>query len=372
MPKQNTEALGTSDKALPDAKQNGFPITSSEGVQDALTRSLEQLQNPSSEADPAPDETDSVRADEPPPETATDSQDTDSQTLSGTDDTAPETDADPDDEEQDAESAEDKDWERARQKMQARIDKLTKQRSTLEQQINDLKTQQDQPQPTTASQDAANPLGHVNSQEELRNQVKMANDVIDYVDRLLIELETDPDEAFKIVAKNGRQLNLSEDPNDLEVATVKRALLQARMNADRRARVEVPARAEFLAAQKQAEQLAAKTFDWWKQEDSQEHEFIANQLRSMPQLSAIPGAKMALGYMVEGYKAIMAKDAKGKKPAESARPSQVPPKTPKRPTMAASRVPEDEAKLNQQRAQFNQAPTAEGLMNLLQQGPLRE
>jgi len=187
-----------------------------------------------------------------------------------------------------------------------RFGTLTRQKKELQAQNEALQEQAKQAEvESTPSYLKENALSDITDEQSLVKKVEELNDLIEWVDESMDnEIQYD-DEGNEFIAKNGDQKFSKSD------------LKRFRSEAKRVLRKDVPSRATWLSARKQADEMAKETFEFLSDPESDDYKLF-NELNSnalyQPFRKLLPNANYAMGLMIEGYKAVESRKKNTAKP----------------------------------------------------------
>lgn len=183
-----------------------------------------------------------------------------------------------------------------RDKVQERIDKLTAQKKSAEEELVALKSKVEElskaptkeyiPAPTRQD-----PLADVLSFDELRNREAIAESVRENCLR-------NPD-GYTIADKDGKEVFF-------DVKDVREALVET----DRLLRKDIPNRANWLTANQQSLEITKQDFPWMFDSRTPEYQLAQTMERNFPDIKKIPQYKQFIGYAILGEKTINAEKSK--------------------------------------------------------------
>lgn len=208
-----------------------------------------------------------------------------------------------------------------------RFGRLTAQKKALLAENAELQAQAQQAQAAELPEFLKdNALHSVNDVQSLQKEVENLTNLVEWVDENLDNEVQYDDDGNEYVAKDG------------EKAFTKADLRRIKSNAKKILRKDAPARHAFLQHRANADQQARETFEFLGDENSEGYKQFM-QLKSdkslQPILNYMPNSNFALGLIVEGIKAVKARDAqkaapkpKPKAPTASTEAGTARPKTP--------------------------------------------
>jgi hypothetical protein len=183
-----------------------------------------------------------------------------------------------------------------------RFGKLTAQKKALLAENQELQQQVEQA-PVPAEQPAFlkdNALHNVNDINALAKEVENLNTLIEWADEG-IENEVEYDDAGnEYVVKDGDKTYTKAD------------LKRIKANAKKILRKDAPARQKWIQERQQSDQQAAQTFEFLSDGESEDYKLFMQVKQSplyKPLVDHLPNSNFALGLMVEGLKAVKAKQA---------------------------------------------------------------
>jgi len=211
-----------------------------------------------------------------------------------------------------------------------RFGRLTAQKKALLAENAELQAQAEQAQQTQSAELPEflkdNALHNINDAQSLHKEVEQLTALVEWADENLDnEVEYD-DDGNEYVAKDGDKVYSKSD------------LRRIKGNANKILRKDVKARQEWIQHRANADQQAKETFEFLGDENSEDYQQFM-QLKSdrslQPILNYLPNSNFALGLIVEGIKAVKARDAqraaptpKPKAPTASTEAGTARPKTP--------------------------------------------
>ena len=215
-----------------------------------------------------------------------------------------------------------------------RFGRLTAQKKALLAENAELQAQAEQAQEQAQQSQSAelpeylkdNALHNINDMQSLQKEVENLNSLVEWADENLDNEVQYDDDGNEYVAKDGDKVYSKAD------------LRRIRGNANKILRRDVKAREEFLKLRNNSDQQALQTFEFLGDENSEDYKQFM-QLKSdrslQPALRFLPNSNFALGLIVEGIKAVKARDAqkaapkpKPKAPTASTEAGTARPKTP--------------------------------------------
>jgi len=215
-----------------------------------------------------------------------------------------------------------------------RFGRLTAQKKALLAENAELQAQAEQAQEQAQQSQSAelpeylkdNALHNINDMQSLQKEVENLNSLVEWADENLDNEVQYDDDGNEYVAKDGDKVYSKAD------------LRRIRGNANKILRKDVKAREEFLKLRDNSDQQALQTFEFLGDENSEDYQQFM-QLKSdrnlQPALRFLPNSNFALGLIVEGIKAVKARDAqkaapkpKPKAPTASTEAGTARPKTP--------------------------------------------
>ena len=195
-----------------------------------------------------------------------------------------------------------------------RFGKLTAQKKALLAENQELQQQVEQA-PVPAEQPAFlkdNALHNVNDINALAKEVENLNTLIEWADEG-IENEVEYDDAGnEYVVKDGDKTYTKAD------------LKRIKANAKKILRKDAPARQKWIQERQQSDQQAAQTFEFLSDGESEDYQLFMQVKQSplyKPLVDHLPNSNFALGLMVEGLKAVKAKQANAGQPKKLKKPT---------------------------------------------------
>ena len=211
-----------------------------------------------------------------------------------------------------------------------RFGRLTAQKKALLAENAELQAQAEQAQQTQSAELPEflkdNALHNINDMQSLQKEVENLNRLVEWADENLDNEVQYDDDGNEYVAKDGDKAYSKSD------------LRRIKGNANKFVRKDVKARQEWIQHRANADQQALETFEFLGDENSEDYQQFM-ELKSdrslQPILNYIPNSNFALGLIVEGIKAVKARDAqkaapksKPKAPTASTEAGTARPKTP--------------------------------------------
>jgi hypothetical protein len=215
-----------------------------------------------------------------------------------------------------------------------RFGRLTAQKKALLAENAELQAQAEQAQEQAQQSQSAelpeylkdNALHNISDEQSLKKEVENLTSLVEWADENLDNEVQYDDDGNEYVAKDGDKVYTKAD------------LRRIKANANKILRKDAPARHAWLQQRANADQQALQTFEFLGDENSEDYQQFM-QLKSdrslQPILNYIPNSNFALGLIVEGIKAVKARDAqkaapkpKPKAPTASTEAGTARPKTP--------------------------------------------
>jgi hypothetical protein len=219
-----------------------------------------------------------------------------------------------------------------------RVKKLKAKNQKLKAEVEALKAGRDdddgeaQAKPATQSKPTPdNPFGEVTDAAEIQRIAEQAEATESYVDRLIDDLADDPASVERSLRQAGVKLGEGEDA--WSTKAMRDYLRQVRESA----RVTVksaPKRLEFLRAEEQSIQQAARLMPELKEEDSEETQMVAQIVANFPQLLQRPDWAIQSAIYVLGKREMQKRTARAPAPATAAAAKPEPKPAPKPPVTA--------------------------------------
>jgi len=195
-----------------------------------------------------------------------------------------------------------------------RFGKLTAQKNALLAENQELQQQVEQA-PVPAEQPAFlkdNALHNVNDINALTKEVENLNTLIEWADEGM-ENEVDYDDAGnEYVVKDGDKTYTKAD------------LRRIKANAKKILRKDAPARQAWIKERQASDQQAAQTFEFLSDGESEDYKMFMQVKASplyKPLVEHLPNSNFALGLMVEGLKAVKARQANAGQPKKLKKPT---------------------------------------------------
>jgi succinate dehydrogenase flavin-adding protein (antitoxin of CptAB toxin-antitoxin module) len=195
-----------------------------------------------------------------------------------------------------------------------RFGKLTAQKKALLAENQNLQAQVEQA-PVPAEQPAFlkdNALHNVNDINALSKEVENLNTLMEWADEGM-ENEVEYDDAGnEYVVKDGDKTYTKAD------------LKRIKANAKKILRKDAPARQKWIQERHQSDQQAAQTFEFLSDGESEDYQLFMQVKQSplyKPLVDHLPNSNFALGLMVEGLKAVKAKQANAGQPKKLKKPT---------------------------------------------------
>lgn len=195
-----------------------------------------------------------------------------------------------------------------------RFGKLTAQKHALLAENQELQQQVEQA-PVPAEQPAFlkdNALHNVNDINALTKEVENLNTLIEWADEgMENEVEYD-DSGNEYVVKDGDKTYTKAD------------LRRIKANAKKILRKDAPARQAWIKERQQSDQQAVQTFDFLSDGESEDYKMFMQVKASplyKPLVEHLPNSNFALGLMVEGLKAVKARQANAGQPKKLKKPT---------------------------------------------------
>ena len=195
-----------------------------------------------------------------------------------------------------------------------RFGKLTAQKKALLAENQELQAQVEQA-PVPAEQPAFlkdNALHNVNDVNALTKEVENLNTLMEWADEGM-ENEVEYDDAGnEYVLKDGDRTYTKAD------------LRRIKANAKKILRKDAPAREAWINERQASDQQAIQTFDFLSDGESEDYQLFMQVKQSplyKPLVDHLPNSNFALGLMVEGLKAVKAKQANAGQPKKLKKPT---------------------------------------------------
>ena len=195
-----------------------------------------------------------------------------------------------------------------------RFGKLTAQKKALLAENQELQAQVEQA-PVPAEQPAFlkdNALHNVNDVNALAKEVENLNTLMEWADEGM-ENEIDYDDAGnEYVVKDGDKTYTKAD------------LKRIKANAKKILRKDAPAREAWINERQASDQQAIQTFEFLSDGESEDYQLFMQVKQSplyKPLVDHLPNSNFALGLMVEGLKAVKAKQANAGQPKKLKKPT---------------------------------------------------
>jgi len=195
-----------------------------------------------------------------------------------------------------------------------RFGKLTAQKHALLAENQELQAQVEQA-PVPAEQPAFlkdNALHNVNDINALTKEVENLNTLIEWADEgMENEVEYD-DSGNEYVVKDGDKTYTKAD------------LRRIKANAKKILRKDAPARQAWIKERQQSDQQAVQTFEFLSDGESEDYKMFMQVKASplyKPLVEHLPNSNFALGLMVEGLKAVKARQANAGQPKKLKKPT---------------------------------------------------
>ena len=195
-----------------------------------------------------------------------------------------------------------------------RFGKLTAQKKALLAENQELQAQVEQA-PVPAEQPAFlkdNALHNVTDVNALTKEVENLNTLIEWADEGM-ENEVDYDDSGnEYVVKDGDKTYTKAD------------LRRIKANAKKILRKDAPARQAWIKERQQSDQQAVQTFDFLSDGESEDYKMFMQVKASplyKPLVEHLPNSNFALGLMVEGLKAVKARQANAGQPKKLKKPT---------------------------------------------------
>jgi len=195
-----------------------------------------------------------------------------------------------------------------------RFGKLTAQKNALLAENQELQQQVEQA-PVPAEQPAFlkdNALHNVNDINALTKEVENLNTLIEWADEGM-ENETEYDDA-------GNEYVVK----DADKTYTKADLRRIKANAKKILRKDAPARQAWIKERQSSDQQAVQTFDFLSDGESEDYKMFMQVKASplyKPLVEHLPNSNFALGLMVEGLKAVKARQANAGQPKKLKKPT---------------------------------------------------
>ena len=195
-----------------------------------------------------------------------------------------------------------------------RFGKLTAQKHALLAENQELQAQVEQA-PVPAEQPAFlkdNALHNVNDVNALTKEVENLNTLIEWADEGM-ENEVEYDDA-------GNEYVVK----DADKTYTKADLRRIKANAKKILRKDAPAREAWIKERQASDQQAIQTFDFLSDGESEDYKVFMQVKQSplyKPLVEHLPNSNFALGLMVEGLKAVKAKQANAGQPKKLKKPT---------------------------------------------------
>ena len=195
-----------------------------------------------------------------------------------------------------------------------RFGKLTAQKNALLAENQELQQQVEQA-PVPTEQPAFlkdNALHNVNDVNALAKEVENLNTLMEWADEGM-ENEVEYDDAGnEYVVKDGDKTYTKAD------------LRRIKANAKKILRKDAPARQKWIQERQQSDQQAVQTFEFLSDGESEDYQLFMQVKQSplyKPLVDHLPNSNFALGLMVEGLKAVKAKQANAGQPKKLKKPT---------------------------------------------------
>ena len=195
-----------------------------------------------------------------------------------------------------------------------RFGKLTAQKNALLAENQELQQQVEQA-PVPTEQPAFlkdNALHNVNDVNALAKEVDNLNTLMEWADEGM-ENEVEYDDAGnEYVVKDGDKTYTKAD------------LRRIKANAKKILRKDAPARQKWIQERQQSDQQAVQTFEFLSDGESEDYQLFMQVKQSplyKPLVDHLPNSNFALGLMVEGLKAVKAKQANAGQPKKLKKPT---------------------------------------------------
>ena len=195
-----------------------------------------------------------------------------------------------------------------------RFGKLTAQKKALLAENQELQAQVEQA-PVPTEQPAFlkdNALHNVNDVNALAKEVENLNTLMEWADEgMENEIEYD-DAGNEYVVKDGDKTYTKAD------------LKRIKANAKKILRKDAPARQKWIQERQQSDQQAVQTFEFLSDGESEDYQLFMQVKQSplyKPLVDHLPNSNFALGLMVEGLKAVKAKQANAGQPKKLKKPT---------------------------------------------------
>ena len=195
-----------------------------------------------------------------------------------------------------------------------RFGKLTAQKKALLAENQELQQQVEQA-PVPTEQPAFlkdNALHNVNDINALSKEVENLNTLMEWADEgMENEIEYD-DAGNEYVVKDGDKTYTKAD------------LKRIKANAKKILRKDAPARQKWIQERQQSDQQAVQTFEFLSDGESEDYQLFMQVKQSplyKPLVDHLPNSNFALGLMVEGLKAVKAKQANAGQPKKLKKPT---------------------------------------------------
>ena len=195
-----------------------------------------------------------------------------------------------------------------------RFGKLTAQKKALLAENQELQQQVEQA-PVPVEQPAFlkdNALHNVNDVNALSKEVENLNTLMEWADEgMENEIEYD-DAGNEYVVKDGDKTYTKAD------------LKRIKANAKKILRKDAPARQKWIQERQQSDQQAVQTFEFLSDGESEDYQLFMQVKQSplyKPLVDHLPNSNFALGLMVEGLKAVKAKQANAGQPKKLKKPT---------------------------------------------------
>jgi hypothetical protein len=184
-----------------------------------------------------------------------------------------------------------------------RFGRLTAQKKALLAENAELQAQAEQAQQTQSAELPEflkdNALHSVSDEQALKKEVENLTSLVEWADENLDNEVQYDDDGNEYVAKDGDKVYTKAD------------LRRIKANANKILRKDAPARHAWLQQRANADQQALQTFEFLGDENSEDYKQFM-QLKSdqslQPILNYMPNSNFALGLIVEGIKAVKARD----------------------------------------------------------------
>ena len=190
-----------------------------------------------------------------------------------------------------------------------RFGRLTAQKKALLAENAELQAQAQQAQQTQSTEVPEflkdNALNHISDEQSLTKEVEQMTTLIEWAEEGMENEVQYDDNGNEFVVKDGDKTYTKSD------------LRRIRSNARKIIRKDAPARQKWLKERKQSDDHAIQTFKFLGEPESEDYKVfmqVKNSPLYKPMVDYLPNSNFALGLMVEGMRAIQAKQENASKP----------------------------------------------------------